>query len=177
MALSKDQKAALIDEVSGLLAGSKLTVAARYPGTSVKAMQSLRKSAKEHGTTVKVVKNRLFLKAVESTGHLKDSDTSEINGQLLYAFNDQDEVAPAQDLANFAKVETQLEFVVGYTADGQVLGPDDLKVLADLPNKDQLRAMLAGTIAAPLSSFANVLAGNVRGVLNVLNARAESLGN
>lgn len=175
MALSRDKKAALIDEVSGLLAGSKLTVAVRYPGTSVKALQTLRKDASQTGTSVKVVKNRLFLKALEGHETLKGSDTSLISGQLLYAFNDQDEVAPAQDLAKFAKDQPQIEFVVGFTADGQVLLADDLKALADLPSKQQLRAMLVGTVAAPLSGLANVLAGNVRGVLNVLNARAESL--
>jgi hypothetical protein len=39
-----------------------------------------------------------------------------------------------------------------------------------------LRAQLVGTIGAPLSGFVNVMSGNVRGVLNVLSARAEALG-
>jgi large subunit ribosomal protein L10 len=54
MALSKDKKKQLIDEVTDLLSGSKMTVMVKYQGTSVKAMQDLRKSAKESGTKVKV---------------------------------------------------------------------------------------------------------------------------
>lgn len=177
MALTKEKKAELIDEISGLLSDSKLTVAVRYPGTSVKAMQALRKTAQEHGTTIKVVKNRLFLKAMQSDERFKDLDSELVSGQLLYVFNADDEVAPAQDIANFTKEQSQLEFVVGFTADGQILGPDDLKVLAALPSKDQLRGMLVGTVAAPLSGLVRVLSGNIRGVLNVLNARAESLSN
>jgi ribosomal protein L10 len=44
-----------------------------------------------------------------------------------------------------------------------------------LPGKDQLRAQLVGTIGAPLSGFVNVMAGNVRAVLSVLNARSDQL--
>jgi len=45
--------------------------------------------------------------------------------------------------------------------------------LAALPTKDQLRAKMVGTIAAPLSGLANVFAGNIRGLVNVLNAHRE----
>ena len=116
MALSKDKKNQVVAEVGELLGTSKLTVVARYPGTSVKAMQQLRRDAKANGTTVKVVKNRLFKKALESNDALKSLSTEDIQGQLLYAFNAQDEVAPAQDLAAFAKTQPQIEFVGAITA-------------------------------------------------------------
>ena len=175
MALSKDKKAEVVAEVADLLASSKLTVVARYRGTSVKAMQTLRKDSKQNVTYVRVVKNRLFKKALASNDTFASIDSSAIEGQLLYAFNAEDEVAPAQSLANFAKTEPQIEFVGALTADGQMLAPEDVKALASLPSKDQLRAQLVGTIAAPLSGFVNVMAGNVRGVLNVLNARSEQI--
>ncbi len=175
MALTKQKKNEVVEEVAKLLDASKLTVVANYPGTSVKSIQALRKSAKENGTIVKVVKNRLVIKAVEGNDRLKNIDTSAIKGQLLYAFNDQDEVAPAQALAAFAKSEPQITFVGAISGDGQFVSADDVKALASLPGKDQLRAQLVGTIAAPLSGFVNVLSGNIRGVLNVLNARSEAI--
>ncbi|MEX1995336.1 MAG: 50S ribosomal protein L10 [Candidatus Saccharimonadales bacterium] len=175
MALSKDKKTAIIADVSRLLAESRLTVIARYQGTPVKSMQELRRQASEDGTQVRVIKNRLFKKALAADERFKGTDGTDFIGQLLYAFNSQDEVAPAQSLARFAKTESQIEFVGALTADGTVLAPQDVKSLAALPGKDQLRAQLAGTIAAPLSSFVNVMAGNIRGVLNVLTARAEQL--
>lgn len=175
MALSKDKKAQQIEEVSALLESSKLTVAAKYPGTNVKGMQELRQRAREQGTVVKVVKNRLFKKALESDGRFKATDTSLVKDQLVYAFNAEDEVAPAQNLAEFAKTNPQLQMVFGLTADGQLLASADLADLASLPSKDQLRARLAGTIAAPLSGFTRIMSGNIRGVLNVLSARAENI--
>lgn len=59
MALSKDKKAEVIANISELLNSSKLTVIAKYSGTSVKSMQELRAQAKQSGTTISVVKNRL----------------------------------------------------------------------------------------------------------------------
>jgi large subunit ribosomal protein L10 len=149
---------------------------AKYQGTGVKALQTLRRDAKRGGTKVKVVKNRLVIQALKSSETFKDIDTSNLQGMLLYAFNSQDEVAPAQSLQAFAKQQPTLEFVGAITPEGQFIPPEDVKALADLPSKEQLKAMLVGTIAAPLSGFANVLAGNVRGVLNVLTARGEALG-
>ncbi|HVV67242.1 MAG TPA: 50S ribosomal protein L10 [Candidatus Saccharimonadales bacterium] len=176
MALTKDQKKEVVDEVAELLSSSKLTVVAKYEGTGVKALQGLRRDARANGTKVKVAKNRLVKQALQSVDTLKDTDTSALEGMLLYAFNSEDEVAPAQSLNTFAKKNPTLEFVGAITAEGNFIPADEVKQLASLPSKEQLRAMLVGTIGAPLSGFANVLSGNVRGVLNVLNARAENIG-
>lgn len=175
MALAKQRKTEIVAEVTQLLESSKLTVLAKYPGTSVKSMQNLRKLSKESGTTVQVIKNRLFKKALESSGKFGSVNPESINGQLIYAFNDQDEVAPAQNLANFAKTETQIEFVGALTAEGTFLSADEVKALAALPSKDQLRAQLVAVISAPLTGFVSVVSGNVRQVLGVLNARAEQI--
>ena len=175
MAQTKVKKYEVVDEVVELLKSSKLTVVAQYQGTTVKALQTLRNESKASGTRVRVVKNRLVIKAMQQAD-MKDVDTTDLKGMLLYAFNDVDEVAPAQALANFAKKNPTIKFVGGISADGKFLSAADISALASLPSKDQIRGMLVGTIAAPLSGFVNVLAGNVRGVLNVLNARAESLG-
>ena len=175
MALTKDQKSAIVSDTAKLLADSKLTVIAGYPGTSVSSMQQLRREAAATGTTVKVIKNRLVIKALEQTEKFKNMDKSVFNGQLLYAFNSDDDSVPAQILAKFSKTTSSLEFVAGITADGVLMSADDIKSLADLPSKDQLRAHLAGLLNAPVSSFVRVLNGNLSSVLHALNARSESI--
>jgi len=111
MALSKAKKVEVVAEVSQLLSTSKLTVLAKYSGTSVKALQELRRQAQENGTTISVVKNRLMIKALQANDQFKEVDVSPLTGQLMYAFNPGDEVAPAQVLAKFAKDQPQIEFV------------------------------------------------------------------
>lgn len=176
MALTKDKKNEVVQVVSDLLNSSKMTVITKYEGTPVKAMQALRNSGRENGTTLKVVKNRLVVQALKGTKTLKNVDTGALTGMLLYAFNSDDEAAPAQTIATFAKSQPTLEFVGAITPEGSFMAADDVKALASLPSKEQLRGMLVGTLAAPLSGFVGVLSGNVRGVLTVLNARAEALG-
>jgi large subunit ribosomal protein L10 len=176
MALTKEKKNEVVKDVAGLVTTSKLTVVAEYKGTPVKALQALRRQARDNGTKVLVVKNRLVIKALQNNDVTKDIDTSALTGMLLYAFNAEDEVAPAQVLATFAKTQPTLQFVGAITGEGAFIGADDVKALAALPGKEQLRGMLVGTIAAPLSGFINVMTGNVRGVLNVLSARADALG-
>jgi large subunit ribosomal protein L10 len=173
MALSRDKKVEVVSEVADLLDKSKMTVLAKYTGTSVKAMQELRRQSRDSGTTVRVVKNRLFKQALSGNDRFKEVDLGSLSGQLIYAFNADDEVAPAQSLAAFAKEQPQIEFVGGINAEGQLLSAENMKVLASLPSKDQLRAQLIGTINAPASGLVSVLAANIRGVLNVLNAKAE----
>jgi len=175
MALSKEKKHEIVDDIVARLSASKLTVLASYPGTSVKAMQALRKQASDNGTSVRVVKNRLVIKALDKDDRWKNIDKSIFKGQLLYAFNNDDEVSPAKTLADFSKTNTSLEFVGALTIDGQLLSAEDVTMLANLPTKDQLRGQLVGLISAPLSGFVNVVAGNIRGVLTVLNARAETI--
>ena len=72
MALTKDQKNQVVSDVAEALASSKMTVVAAYPGTTVKAIQQLRRDARENGTSVRVIKNRLVIKAVQQNDNLKD---------------------------------------------------------------------------------------------------------
>lgn len=172
MALNRKKKEEIVEEVSKLLEASKLTVVASYQGTTVKQLQNLRKQAKENATIVKVVKNRLVIKALSSTKQYKDSDSTALSAQLLYAFNSEDEVAPAQALAAFAKTAPSLQFVGAYTADGRFIGPDDVKALASLPSKDALIASLINTLNAPLNDVLGGLSGGIGGILSGLEAKA-----
>ena len=175
MALSREKKEAILTEITELLADSKMVVMADYTGLGVAELQALRASASEQGVQIRVVKNRLFAKAVSQHDSYKDVDLSSVTGQVIYAVSNEDEVAPAQVLHNFAKDHTSLEFVAGLNAQAELLDKDAVKQLATLPSKDQLRGQLVGTLAAPLSGLASVLSGNLRGLVNVLNAQKDAL--
>lgn len=173
MALSKDKKQEVVAEVAEALGSSKMTVVAKYQGTTVKAMQQLRRDARNGGTKLRVVKNRLVVKALQNVGSLKDIDTSSLTGQLLYAFNTEDEVAPAQALAAFAKQNPAIEFVGAITADGKFLTADEVKTLAALPSKENLIAQVIATLTAPLNDVTNALSGNLHALLDGIEAKAS----
>ena len=174
MALTKVEKQAVIDEVAVLLGASKMTVVAEYKGTTVKAMQDLRRTAKENGTTVKVVKNRLLRQAVKDSATLKGTDTSALEGMLLYAFNDGDEVAPAQVLDAFAKTNPSIKFVGAISAEGKFLSADEVKALAGLPSKDALISQVVATLLSPVHDITNGLSGNLHALLDGVSEKAAA---
>lgn len=174
MALTKTQKQDVVQEVSDLLTSSKMTVVAKYEGTTVKALQQLRRDARENGTKVKVVKNRLVIQALKGSDKLKETDTSELQGMLLYAFNGEDEVAAAQVLNNFAKQNPTLQFVGAISADGYFVNADDVKALAGLPGKDQLIAEVIATLLSPVHDVTGALSGNLHGLLDGIEAKASA---
>lgn len=174
MALTKDKKDEVVKEVAAALGSSKMTVVAKYQGTTVKALQQLRRDAREGGTKLRVVKNRLAIKALQSVDTLKDVETGALNGQLLYAFNAQDEVAPAQALATFAKLNPSIEFVGAITAEGKFISADEVKALATLPSKENLIAQVIATLASPLNDVTNGLSGNLHALLDGIEAKASN---
>lgn len=174
MALSKDKKHEVVKDVTAALATSKMTVVAKYQGTTVKAIQQLRRDARAGGTKLRVVKNRLVVKALQDVDALKDVDTSALNGQLLYAFNMQDEVAPAQVLDAFAKDNPSIEFVGAITAQGTFISADEVKALAGLPSKENLIAQVIATLTSPLNDVTNGLSGNLHALLDGIEAKASN---
>lgn len=170
MALTKVQKNDVVAEIADLLDASKLTVVAKYQGTTVKALQGLRRSARENGTKVKVVKNRLVIKAIQQNANLKDADTSALEGMLLYAFNAEDEVAPAQALHAFAKANPTIEFVGAFNAQGQFIDAANVKALATLPSKEAMVAGIINTLQSPVRGIISGLSGNLHGYLKAIEA-------
>lgn len=174
MALSRDKKEQIVAELSQLLSDSKMTVVAKYEGITVKQIQELRHNAEENGSVVKVVKNRLVKKAIESNDTLKNVDTSALNSMLLYVFNAEDEVAGAQTVKSFVKnTKAPLEFVGAISGEGTFLSADEVKTLADLPSKEQLIAGVINTLKSPANNVVGALKGNLLGLMDALAAKAN----
>ncbi len=172
MAISRDTKQAQVAVLADLLSTSKMTVFAHYDGLTVAEVQKLRRAAREQGITIKVVKNRLVRVAVSQNEALKDADTSGLTGQLLYAVSAEDEVAPAQALATFAKTNANLKLAGAISAEGKLLSVDEVKALATLPSKNELIAQVIATLTSPLNDVMNGLSGNLHALLDGVEAKA-----
>lgn len=174
MAISRDKKEALVSELSELLSGAKMTVFARYQGISVAELQELRARARETGVTIKVVKNRLVRVAMSGSSVYKDTDSSGLEGQLLYAVSADDEVAPAQVLHAFAKDHPSLELAGGFSGEGANLSADEVKSLAALPSKEQLVAEVVAQLLSPVHDVTGALSGNLHGLLDGVETKAAA---
>ena len=174
MAISKDKKQALVAEMTGLFASTKGTAFAKYQGVSVAELQDLRKAARAAGVTIRVVKNRLVRVAMGENATYKETDTSALVGQLLYAFSADDEVMPAKVLNDFAKTHPALELVGGFSGEGLAISAADVKALAGLPSKSQLIAEVVAQLLSPVHDVTNALSGNLHALLDGVEAKATA---
>lgn len=174
MAISRDKKQALVTEFSTILSTAKMTVAAKYDGTSVADLQALRRTAREAGVSIKVIKNRLVRTSMAQTKGFEKTDASPLLGQLLYAYSTDDEVAPAQVIDKFAKTVPTLELVAGFDNTGALLDTAAVKALAGLPSKNQLIAEVVAQLLSPVHDVTNALSGNLHALLDGVEAKAAN---
>ncbi len=174
MAISRDKKQALVADFSSALKDARMTVAAKYDGTTVADLQQLRREAREAGVTIRVIKNRLVRTAMEQTKGFEKTDTSLLTGQLLYAYSTEDEVAPAQVLDKFGKSVPTIELVAGFDNAGAVLNTADVKALAGLPSKNQLVAEVVAQLLSPVHDVTNALSGNLHSLLDGVADKATA---
>lgn len=174
MAISRASKEQAVAQLSDDLSRIKLAVMTDYRGLSVPEVEELRGLLRDEGITYRVTKNTLLRLATQNNPALADVDPSTFAGPMALAMGFDDEVAPARVIFQYAKKHQALEIVGAVTGDGQVLDAAQVKALATLPTREQLIAQVVGTIAAPLSGFVGVMSGNVRSIINVLNALSEA---
>jgi large subunit ribosomal protein L10 len=153
MSLSLEQKKALVESVSNVLAGAEAAVLAEYRGLTVAQMTDLRRQARESQVYLRVIKNNLARRAVEGSRFecLKD----EFVGPVALAAGE-DPVAVAKVLSKFAKHNKLLQ-VKAAAMGGKLMSTAELDTLAKLPGREQLLAQLLGTMQAPIQSFVRIL--------------------
>ena len=174
MAISKDKKQQLVADLNEILSDAKMTVFAKYQGLSVSELQELRHLARENNVKIKVVKNRLVRVAMGEIAVYKDTDTSALEGQLLYAISNDDEVAPAQVLAKFAKEHQALELKGAFSAEGKSLNEQEVVELSKLPSKDQLIGQVVNMLTGTVNDVTNALSGNLHALLDGVAEKATN---
>ncbi len=172
MAISKAKKDTLVADLTALLSDAKLTAYARYQGLTVADLQELRKIAREAGVRIKVVKNRLVRVAMNEIGLYKDTDTTGLTGQLIYAISDNDEVAPAKILAEFAKNHPALELAGGFSGEGKAMDQTEITTLAKMPSKDELIAQVVAQLLSPINDIVSATSNGLSEIVSGLEAKA-----
>ncbi|KEQ13968.1 50S ribosomal protein L10 [Endozoicomonas numazuensis] len=170
MALGLEDKKAIVAEVSEAAQSALSAVIADYRGLTVDQMTQLRKQARDGGVYLKVVRNTLAKRAVEGTDFecLQES----LVGPTVLAFSQEDPGAAARLMKDFAKENDALE-VKALSISGQVLGAEQIDVLAKMPTLDQARAMLMSVMIAPVTKLARTLNEFPASITRVVAAVAD----
>ena len=147
----REGKQLVVTEVTGKLKGSLCTVIADYRGLNVAQVTELRKSLREAGVEFQVIKNSIARRAT-AEAELTELD-EHLKGPTAIAFSNEDIVAPAKILSQFAKKNEQLKVKVG-VVEGKVVDASQIKALAELPSRDGMLSMLLSVLQAPVRGFA-----------------------
>jgi large subunit ribosomal protein L10 len=154
MALSIEQKKAVVEEVAEVAKTALAAVAAEYRGITVEEMTDLRVKARESGVYLKVAKNTLVRRAVEGTEF--ECMQESLSGPLLLAFSMEDPGAAARLVKDYAKSNDKLITKL-VAVGGELYEASELERLSSLPTYDQAIAILMGVMKAPVEKLVRTL--------------------
>jgi large subunit ribosomal protein L10 len=172
----RPEKVAVVDEVRTKLSNSQAALLTEYRGINVADMSALRRTLRTAGGDYKIYKNTLVRFAARDLG--LDIDEM-LTGTTAIAFvptdSAGDPVQVAKALRDFAKGNPNL-VVKGGVLGEKLLSADDAKALADVAPREELLAMFAGALQAPLTQMAALLQAPMREMAGLLKALIEDKG-
>ena len=171
MSLNRNEKAAVVADVSAQAARSQSLALAEYRGLTVEHLTVLRRQARDKGVYLHVLKNTLARRAVAGTSF--EVAQGAMVGPLIYGFSE-DAVAAAKVLSDFAKGNDKL-VVKGGAYAGKLLDSDGIKALAAIPSREVLLSQLLGLLQSPISRFARVIAAIAEQKTIPVAAEAEAV--
>ena len=165
MALTKEKKKKIIEDLKDKIAKQKAMVLVGITGLKVKDIFDLRKKLKTIDANLKVVKKTLIEKAFKENN--LDFNKNKYKEEVALVFGFKDEISPAKTVYQFGLANENLKILAGFL-EGKLKTAEEIIALAQLPTKEELLAKLVGSISAPLSNFVYALNYNIKGLLYVL---------
>jgi large subunit ribosomal protein L10 len=168
--LNRDQKAAVIDEVTTQLRDAEAVYAVDYRGTSVTQAADLRTRLRESDTRFRIVKNTLTERAADNAG--AEALKPFLEGPTALVFVKGDAASAAKALADFKRASGLLEFKGGWM-NGDALSAEQIDAIAKLPSREVLYGRLVGMVASPLTGLASAMGGLIGGLARQLQQMAD----
>ena len=165
--MATQKKKEVIDELTTKFDEAKSAVLTDYRGLNVEEMTDLREKLREAGVDYKVAKNTLAYLAAKEAGCEEIEEY--LKGPTAIAFSEDDPVAPAKVLSEFAEENETLEIKSGLL-DKEVLNSDEIKALADVPSREELLGRLASGLKQPLNGLVHCLKDPVKSLAYALKA-------
>jgi len=165
MALTKEQKQDILEDLKKNIDKQKSMVFVSVSGLKATDLLNLRNRLKEADCLLTVSKKTLIDIAFKSENI--EVDVDKLDGQVALVFGFKDEVLPAKTTYEFSKTNKNLKILSGFF-ENKFREVNEIITLAKIPSREELLAKVVGSISAPISGLANVLQGNLRNLVYVL---------
>jgi len=166
MALTKEQKQKIVEELKENIAQQKSMVFVAVDGLKVNELFDLRKRLKAADCLLIVAKKTLLDIAFKE--RKVGIDPEKLAGQLALVFGFKDQISPAKIPYNFSLENKNLKILGGFY-ENKLRDAEEIITLARIPSREELLARVVGSISAPVANFVNVLQGNIRNLFYVLS--------
>lgn len=153
--MATEKKIEIVAELRDRIERCVIAVATDYRGLTVTEMVALRRAIREAGVEIRVVKNRLFLRAAQEAGRPEMAEL--LDGPTAVLFGYDDVTAPAKAATEYIRTARNAFDMRNGVLDGQVLDKAQLRELASLPSRDVLLGMVAGALQSPIANLAGLL--------------------
>jgi len=171
--VSKQKKQETIAELKEMLGHGQVVILSDYRGLTAAQMSQLRNKLRPMGSKMLVAKNTLVLKSLEELGLPQPENLLQGPTALSIISG---EIGPAvRAVLDFGR-ETDSFKVKGGLMGPRLMSVPEVQMLPQLPSPEVLRAQTLGSVVSPISGFVGVLDGAIRGLVYVLSARADQLG-
>ena len=148
------QKAEVVKQTVELLNNAESSIVVDYRGLTGAEVTDLRKQLRDAGVKMSVIKNKILDRAVEGTDY--EDLKSTFVGPTAVAFSDEDPIAPAKILKNFADDHDALEIKGGFI-EKKVKTLDEINEYATMPSREDLLSMLASALQDPMRKIARAV--------------------
>ncbi len=167
----RPEKTLLIKETSDHLEKSQYFFLADYHGINSEETGQLRSTLSGRGAEFHVVKNS-SLAFVAKEKNLPDL-SEYLSGHTAIVVGGDDASGVAKDIGKFNKTANKFSIKCGALGD-RLIGPEEVKKLANLPSIEICRAQLLGLLNQPASTLLSTMNQPARGFLTVLQAKSNS---
>ena len=170
MALTREQKEKIIEDLKEKTSRQKAIVFTSIEGLKAEELFELRRSLKKENCLLLVVKKTLAEKVFKE--NKINYNREETTGQLALIFGFQDQLSPAKISYKFSQLNKKLKILGGFF-ENNIVGEKEITELAKIPSREELLARIVGSIKAPMANLANVLQGNIKGLLYILAEKSK----
>ena len=153
-----EEKKQVVEALAAKITSASAGVLVMYEGITVADDTALRAARRKAGVEYTVMKNTLTGRAGEAAGY---ADMKQyLSGMTAIATSQDDPIAPAKIMKEFADKVESFEIKAGFV-DGGVIDASAVEALAATPSKEVLIAKMMGSLMSSLYSFAYVLQAKI----------------
>lgn len=167
----RPEKQLLLDEIKHKIDASKAFVLTSYQKMDPNLASTLRVKLGSTGGSFAVLSKRLLIKAAQKDG--MTFDRKQLQGHIGIVFANVDPVQTTKSIFDFCKENESVLEVLGGRFEGKLVSRQDVKEIAELPSKDEMRAQLLSVLEAPLSGTLSVMESALTSILFCLENKSS----